>query len=226
MFHPIVAQIKASSFPQEAPPSPRQRAIPATTRHPRHPPLFPSFPLFPVIPVVPRHSRESGNPDTFMIEVDSRFRGNDGVWQGVARCLGYGPPSRGGRAVVGMTGYRESDGLSRRWRAIGRVTGCRGEGGLKKTVGASGLPSLALRSSHTRLRFGRHAASVRKPRVSCSERRYGQKRPASPQGFAKGRTGSWAVRLRSVDAFGALCEDCPKGAGSSFRDVGTTRATM
>ena len=26
-----------------------------------------------------RHSRESGNPGTFMIEVDSRFRGNDGL---------------------------------------------------------------------------------------------------------------------------------------------------
>ena len=91
----------------------RGPALPATAGHPRDNPSSPSSPVVPVFPVVPRHSRESGNPDTFMIEVDSRFRGNDGVWQGVARCLGYGPPSRGGRAVVGMTGYRESDGVSR-----------------------------------------------------------------------------------------------------------------
>ena len=29
--------------------------------------------------VLPRHSRESGNPEVFVIEVDSRFRGNDGL---------------------------------------------------------------------------------------------------------------------------------------------------
>ena len=29
--------------------------------------------------VLTRHSRESGNPETFMTEVDSRFRGNDGL---------------------------------------------------------------------------------------------------------------------------------------------------
>ena len=28
--------------------------------------------------VLTRHSRESGNPEIFMTEVDSRFRGNDG----------------------------------------------------------------------------------------------------------------------------------------------------
>ena len=27
-----------------------------------------------------RHSRESGNPETFVIEVDSRFRGNDEIF--------------------------------------------------------------------------------------------------------------------------------------------------
>ena len=32
-----------------------------------------------LIVILTRHSRESGNPETFMTEVDSRFRGNDGL---------------------------------------------------------------------------------------------------------------------------------------------------